>query len=222
MHKLFAVAAFLVLSSQLVSAQDISHYRAYALESSVDAVLAASGARAADIRVRHERPALIQELEWRAPYTPAGTALADPVRLILFSFCDNALYQVVVDYESSRTDGLSNGDIIASLTAAYGAPVAGPARSRPLDAASDTVVLAQWDRPSASVTLLRRVYSAEFQLMVTSKALSTKARGAIREASRLDIADAPRREREQRKKEAAEVTAAQDKIRASNKAAFRP
>jgi hypothetical protein len=221
-NRLFAVAVALFLSAQLVSAQDALRYRVYALDSSVDSVLAASGSRAADIRVLHERPALIQDLEWRAPYSRAGTELADPVRLILFSFCDNALYQVRVSYDPSRTDGLSNGDIIDSLTAAYGAPVAAAMRNRPLDAAPDTVVLAQWDRPGASVTLLREVFSAEFQLIVTAKASSTRARGAIREAIRLDAADAPRREREQRKQEAAEAIAARDKLRASNKAAFRP
>ena len=78
--RLFLVAVVLVLSSQLVSAQDLSRYRVYALDSSLDAVLAASGARAADTRVLHERPAMIQELEWRAPYVRSGNELVDPVR----------------------------------------------------------------------------------------------------------------------------------------------
>jgi hypothetical protein len=223
-NRLFAVAVVLVLvfSSQPVSAQDVLRYRAYALGSSVDSVVAASAARAADIRVLHERPSLIQELEWRAPYTHSGTELADPVRTIVFSFCDNALYQVVVNYDLSRTDGLSNDDLIASLTSAYGAPVPGSARNRPLDAPADTVVLAQWDRAGASLTLLRGVYSAEFQLILTAKALSTRARSAIRAAARLDTADAPRRQREQRKQEEAAAAAARDKIRTTNKAAFRP
>jgi hypothetical protein len=221
-NRLFAVAIVLVLSPQLVSAQDLSRYRAYALDSSVDSVVAVSAARAADIRVLHERPALIQELEWRAPYAHSATEFADPVRMIVFSFCDNALYQVVVHYDPSRTDGLSNGDIIDSLTAAYGAPVPGSVRNRPLDAPPDTVVLAQWDGAGTSLTLLRRVSAAEFQLIVTAKALSTRARGAIREATRLDIADGPRREREQRKQDAADAAAARDKIRTTNKAAFRP
>jgi hypothetical protein len=220
--RLFLVAVVLVLSSQLVSAQDLSRYRTYALGSSLDAVLLASAARATDTRVVHERPALIQELEWRAPYVPSGIELADPVRTIVFSFCDNALYQVLVSYDSSRTDGLTNGDIIDSITAAYGAPRPGSARNRPLDAAPDTVVLAQWDSAGSSLTLLRGVYSPEFQLLLTSKALSTRARGAIREAARLAIAEAPRRELEQRKKEAADASAARDKIRATNRAAFRP
>ena len=221
-NRLFALAVVLVLSSQLVVAQDASRYRAYALDSSVEAVLVESGARAADMKLLHERPAIIQELEWRAPYVHSGNEPLDPVRAIVFSFCDNALYQVLVSYDTARTDGLNNSDIIGALTATYGAPVPGSAKNRPLDAAADTVMLAQWDRASSSLTLLRGVYSSEFQLLLTSKALSTRARGAIREAARLDTAEAPRREREQRKKDVADATAARDKIRAANKAAFRP
>jgi hypothetical protein len=132
------------------------------------------------------------------------------------------LYQLLVSYDSSRTDGLSNGDIIESLTATYGAPLIGSARNRPLDAPADAVVLAQWDRDGSSMTLLRGVYSSEFQLMLTSKLLGTRARGAIREAARLAIVDAPRRERDLRKKEAVDAAAAREKLRAANKAAFRP
>ena len=220
--RLFLIAVVVILSSQLVSAQDLSRYRVYALDSSVDTVVAASGARAADTRVLHERPALIQELEWRPPYAHSGNELVDPVRGIIFSFCDDALYQVLVSYDRDRTDGLSNGDIIASLTTTYGTPVPRSAHNRPLDAPPDTVLLAQWDRARSSLTLLRGVYSAEFQLILTAKALSTRARSATREAGRLDAIEAPRRELEQRKREAADATAARDKIRASNKAAFRP
>jgi hypothetical protein len=223
MHiRLFAVGVGLVLSSQLVVAQDALRYRAYALDSSVEAVLMESGVRAADVKVLHERPALIEELEWRAPYARSGDEHRDPVRSVVFSFCDRALYQVLVTYDSARTDGLNNSDVISALTPTYGAPVASSAKNRPLDAAADTVVLAQWDRVDASVTLLRGVYSSEYQLLLTSKTLGTRARGAIREAERLDIADAPRREREQRSKDAAAAATALEKIRAANKAAFRP
>lgn len=220
--RVVSLAVGLVLSSQLVAAQDLSRYRAYALDSSLESVLTASAAATADVKVVYERPSMIQALEWRAPYTRSGDALVDPVRGILFSFCDNALYQVLVSYDRDRTDGLSNSEIIDSLTAVYGTPLRGSARNRPLDAAPDTVVLAQWDSAGFSLTLLRGVYSPEFQLMLTSKALSTRARGAIREAARLDVADAPRRELEQRKKEAADANVAREKIRAKNKAAFRP
>lgn len=220
--RVFLVAALVVLSSQFASAQDLSRYRVYALDSSLESVVTASGARAADTRTLHERPARIQELEWRAPYTRSGSELADPVRGLIFSFCDDALYQVLVSYDPDRTAGLTNADIVGSLTAVYGTPLAGSARNRPLAAPPDTVVLAQWDSAASSLTLLRGVYAADFQLILTSKASSTRARGAIREAQRLETADAPRRELEQRKKETADATAALAKLHANNKAAFRP
>lgn len=220
-NRLFAVAVAIVICFSPAAAQDLARYRAYALDSNVAAVLASSEARADDVKVLHEKPALIQELEWRARYA-APTEAADPVRAIVFSFCDDALYQVRVTYDVDRTDGLSNADIIASLAAVYGASVPAASRNRPLDAAAETVVLAQWDRAGSSLTLLRGVYSSEFQLLLIGKASSTRARGAIREAARMEIADAPRRERQQRTQEAADAAAARDKIRLANKAAFRP
>ena len=48
------------------------------------------------------------------------------------------------------------------------------------------------------------------------------ARTAVREAVRLDALEAPRREAAQRKQEAGEASAARDKTRIANKAAFRP
>jgi hypothetical protein len=220
----FLVAVVLVLTPQIVSAQALTGYRAYVLESSLESVLALSGARATDTRTLHDRPSKIQELEWRAPYTRAvtGTELADPVKGLMFSFCDDALYQVVVTYDPDRTDGLTNADIVNSLTTVYGTPLLASSRNRPLAATPDTVVLAQWDSATSSLTLLRNVYSPEYQLILTSKALSTRARGAIREAARLDTADAPRKELEQRKKAEADAIAARDKMRANNRAAFRP
>ena len=220
--RIFWVAGVFVLSCQLVSAQDLSRYRDYALDSSLESVVAASGVRPTDTKVLHERPAKIQEVEWRAPYVRSGTELADPVRGLIFSFVDDALYQVLVSYDPDRTDGLTDSDIIASLTASYGTPVPKSARNRPPAASVDRVVLAQWDNADSFLTLTRGAYSTDFQLVLMSKALGTRARDAIREAARLDTAEAPRRELAQRKKEADAAAAARDKIRTTNKAAFRP
>ena len=216
------IAVVVVFTSQLGSAQDQSSYRGYVLESNLESVVAASGARAPDVKTLHERPAKIQEFEWRAPYASSGSALADPVRGAVFTFCDDALYQVVVNYDRDRTKGLTNGEIVESLTALYGEPVLRSARIRPSAGIAEAVVLAQWDSPASSLTLLRDAYSTEFQLVLVSKALSTRARTAIREAGRLDAIEAPRRELEERKKEVADAADARDKIRTTNKAAFRP
>ena len=61
-----------VVSPQLGSAQELSRYRAYILESSLESVISVSGARAADVKTLHERPAKIQELEWRARTSGPG------------------------------------------------------------------------------------------------------------------------------------------------------
>jgi hypothetical protein len=211
-----------VLGAQPASAQDVSRYRAYVLESSLESVMAESGGHAADVKTVHERPATIQELDWRAPYASAERESADPVSDIAFAFYNEALYQIVVSYDRHRTDGLTSGDIIASLTATYGTPLARWARRLPATALRESVVLAQWEDNASSVTLLRDTYSPDFRLILISKVLHTRARGAIQQAIRLDASEAPRREREQRNKDAADASAAREKTRATNKAAFRP
>jgi hypothetical protein len=223
--RVVGAVAVLLSSGQATFAQDVSRYRGYVLESTLASVIVASGARATEAKTLHERPAKIQELEWRAPYAGVGNELADPVRDIGFTFVDDALYQIVIGYDRNRTVGLTNHDIITTLTSTYGAPVgrsATTAAVRPAAAYPDTIVLAQWDTAAASLTLVRGAYTAEFQLILVSKALSTRARNAIREAHRLDAVEAPRRESDQRKKDAAEASATREKARATNKAAFRP
>jgi len=220
----FLVAVSL-LSGPTVFAQDLSRYRDFVLESSVDAVAAASGVRATEAQTLHERPAKIQELQWRAPYAnPAGPA-ADPVRDVAFAFFNDALYQVVVTYNRDRTEGLTNDDIIQSLSASYGVPVLKSAIARtglPAGALLENIVLAQWNTAVSSLTLLRDTYSPEFQLILSSKPLTARAQSAIREAIRLDALDAPRLEAEQHKKDVADTDAARDKTRSTNKGAFRP
>jgi len=206
-------------------AQDLSRYRAYELAGSLDAVVSASGARSADAKTLHTRPATIQELEWRAPYVGSRTMLADPVREIVFRFYNDALYQVVVNYDRDRTDGLTNADIIDSISATYGVPTPlSPAirASAPPEAFPDSIVLARWQNAESTLTLVRGTYAAEFQLILTSRQLGTQARSAIREAMRLDAIEAPRREADQRRKDASDATAVRDQKRTANKAAFRP
>ena len=224
-RRFFIAVAALILSAHVASAQDVSRYRGYILESSLESVAAISGARAIDAKTLHERPATIQELEWRAPYVSSGTDLADPVGAMTFTFINDALYQVVVSYDRERTEGLTNSDIIDALTVTYGAPVVRSPKmqaARPAAAHPDTIVLAQWDTALASLTLVGGTYAPEFQLILISKPLSMRARNASRQALKMDAAEAPQRESDQRKKEAAAAGAAREKIRATNKAAFRP
>ena len=222
---LVIAAALILISGNLASAQDMSRYRAYALESSLASVIAASGARPGDAKTPHMRPARIDELEWRAPYVFSGDQNPDPVRSIAFSFYNDALYQVIVNYDRDRTAGLTNTDLIESISATYGVSLLATAKTRtsaPAEAADDSLVLARWDTADSQLTLLRGTYMPDYQLILISKSLSTRARTAIRDAVKLDANEAPGREAEQRKRAAGAAAAALDKTRVTNKAAFRP
>lgn len=223
-HPLVIAVSFIV-SGQMASAPDLSRYRTYALGSSVEAVVVASGARPADVKTLHERPATIQLLEWRAPYVSSSVPLADPVRDIAFTFHDDALYRIVVTYDRDRTEGLTASDIVDALSATYGAPAPQQAGGRPdpsAEAFPDSVVLARWDTDASRLTLVRGMFTPGFQLVLMSKALSVRAQGAIREAIRLDVIDAPRLASEQRKQEADDARTDRDKTRLTNQTAFRP
>lgn len=221
------------LGSQSMLGQDLSLYRAYALESSLDSVVKASGARETDVKTLHDRPARIQELEWRAPYGSTGSELADPVRAVVFEFYNDQLYRLVVTYDRARTEGLTNDDVIASISAIYGVPVLPRARTThgpaATSASADTTVVARWENDASSLTLVRGVDSPELQLVLVSKSLSTRASSAIKEAITLNAREAPQREMDQLqnemdqlKKAIVHALAVQDKARIANKAAFRP
>ena len=223
-----SAVAFLVfvLSGQLLVAESPFRYREYTLESSVASVLKISGQRESETKTLHQRPASIQELEWRAPYARAGAGPADPVRDVVFSFYDDQLYQVVVTYSRDRMDGLTNDDLIQTLSAAYGTPLLQnsrpPLSANPADVAEDITVLAQWEDPVSLLTLTRNTYSPQFQLVLSSKTLTPRARAAIKEALRLNTQEAPQRELDQRNKAIADTLEASEKARVVNKAAFRP
>ena len=221
--RIVVLATGVFLSVQLASAQDLSRYRGYVLDSSLESVLASSGVRADRALTIHRRPATIQELEWRAPYRSAG-AETDSVREIAFSFYNGALYQLVASYDHEKTAGLTNTDLIESLSVTYGTPTTrtpGSRAGRPL-ALADTVVIAEWEDSTSSVQLLKDSYSTLFQLRLVSKPLMTLAQSAIREATRLDAIEEPRAAAALLKKEAAEDKAALDKTRSQNKATFKP
>lgn len=219
-----AIAVILVLGRD-AAAQDLSRYRDYVLQSSVDSVAAAGGARPVDTATLHQRSAAIQELRWRAPYVYDAAKPADPVREIGFTFFQDALYQIVVHYDRDRTEGLTNSDILDALSKTYGTPILAAEQSpatQPPEASADTVTLARWENADSLVTLVRGSYTPEFRLIVVSKPLSVRATSAIREAARLHALEAPQREAAQRKTDADDARTALDKKRNSNKATFRP
>ena len=230
--RLAAIATLmLVMDGQSVAAQAPFQYREYALESGLAAVVAVSPLRMTSPRTLHERPASIQEVVWRAPYLGLQGLRGeqpDPVHEMLFTFYNDELYQIVVTYDQGRMAGLTDADVVATLSETYGASLLRDTRTprtvADADVRRDMAIVAQWDDDRALLTLVRSssAYSPQFQLVLISKRLNPPARAAIVEARRLDALDAPRRERERQAQAVAAAAAADQKARGVNKGAFRP
>jgi hypothetical protein len=112
----------LVLSTQSLQAQDRSRYRDFQLGSDLQSVSALANVAATDAKTIHQRPAVMQELEWRRPYVVSGSTgpQTDPVERIVFSFYNDQLFRLVIAYDRQRTDGMTSGDMIEALSQTYG------------------------------------------------------------------------------------------------------
>ena len=218
------VASAIVVSVGRIAAEEPLRYRGHALGSNLASILAVSGARPADVKLLHTRPAKMQELEWRVPYAIQTANAADPVRSVLFNLYDDQLYRVTVTYDRERTEGLTNKDLTEALSAVYGVPVAQKAGAKAApEAPLESIIVAQWDAGSSEVTLYRvGVYSPQVLLVLSSKPLENLARVATKEALRLDAKEAPQRALDQRKKDEADAQTANDQNRLANKTGFKP
>jgi hypothetical protein len=123
----------------------------------------------------------VRELRWRADYVRRGTEAADPVERLMFSFHDNQLFRIVIDYAQSRTDCMSAADVVAAVARVYGSPtkrVDPPVRvgllpMRPID-----TVVAQWNDDDLHLALLQLDGRPAFRLIVASPLLQARARTA--------------------------------------------
>jgi hypothetical protein len=212
-----------------LDSQTLSQYRNFALGSDVASISALTGIAPAEARTIHRRPALLQDLEWRpsrwiAESTAAST---DPVEQILFSFYNDQLFRIVVDYGHERTEGMTSADMIEAISAVYGTPLPRTSRARArvasrLEAESGPAVARWGDSEHAIVLYQSTSYGAPFRLVVADARLDDLARKADTQALRLDDQEAPGREIARQKKEGEDGRAAAAKSRVANKGAFRP
>jgi hypothetical protein len=228
-HARLAICALgLVLATQSLQGQGRSRYREYQLGGDLPSISALTGVAVSEARTIHVRPASMQELEWQRPYTFSGTTAAqtDPVKKILFSFYNDQLSRMVVDYDNDRTAGLNDADVIDALSTEYGPRLTPAARGVRVIASrveqESGTPIARWGDADYSVVLYRSAYLSGFRIIVTSPRLEALARTADAEAIRLDEREAPIRETARQKKETEDARASEDKARAANKAAFRP
>jgi hypothetical protein len=218
-----------VLFNGFVHAQDFSRYRFFQLGRSLSSVAETANMGPYDARVIHQRPALIQELDWRPQYQSPSTRIAmDPVLQVALTFYNDQLFRITITYDQSRTDGMTNADVIEAVSATYGhaiippTPHATPRSSQ--NAHNDATTIAEWANGDRTLTLSRSLFPVVFRLVMMSTALNDLAEAAIAETiiSPDEADEALQREADRRKKEIADAIADQGRARVRNKAAFHP
>jgi hypothetical protein len=127
-------------------------------------------------------PGPVVELRWRAQYVRrGGTPSSDPVTLLVFSFYEDQLFRVVIDYSADRTEGMTEADMVAAVSRVYGPPAkrtdppnaVGLHPERPADS-----VVAQWIDGELQVALLAVRGQTAFRMIVASVPLGALALGA--------------------------------------------
>jgi len=225
--RLAATVVAFVFATVGLEAQDLSHYRDFRLGSTVASVQKISGVTADDVKSIQQRPARIQELRWRPSerYDDRMTP-TEPVREVIFTFYNDQLFKMVIDYDRQRTEGLTDTDLIDVIAARYGVPIlqssslptSGPARLAP----AEGDVVARWSAVDTSLTLVRGIYPISLRLTLALTSTEALAQTSTVEAARLDRTEAPQREVERVNKVAEDRRTAAEKARLVNKPLFKP
>jgi hypothetical protein len=223
----FVISTILaMISMPLIYAQDLSSYRGFQLGMSLAAAVKQADVNPSEVKAIYQRPAVIQELEWRPANSYNSPAQGDPVKAVLFSFYNGELYRIVVNYDQDRIEGLTDEDLIEGISAKYGTPTTPVAKiisSSPSQVFSDSEkVIARWEDSQYSFNLFRFPYGSAPGMLIFSKRLDALAQAAIVQAIRLNEQEAPQREIDRQKQQNDEKLAAGQKARPGNKANFRP
>ena len=221
----------IALTAHAVAAQDLSRYRTFELGSNVASVVAATGVTDRWVKTLHARPSLLQEVEWwPSPWIGTGESTAashSAVDQMRFSFYNDRLFRIVINYGHQRTDGLTDADMIGAISTMYGPPLASPppASSRvPAQLGNESpAMVARWEDADSAIQLYRAMsYGNAWRLVVTQPSVETLAKQAEAQAERLDAEEAPQREVDRQLLERERDRAATQKARDVNKPGFQP
>lgn len=218
-------ALVLVVPVLTLDAQDPLRYREFQLGSRLASVATLTGMLSSDAKVVHRRPAMLQDLEWRPRYFSRGSSTpADPVDRMVFSFYNDQLYKVLVDYDPRRTEGMTQADIIAAISTTYGPAGKPPTRTTPpaVQYGDPDLLLATWGNAESTLRLYQTSYPGKYRLVIESTQLKNLAQVASAEAVRLDAREVPQRELERRQKQTETEHTAQEEAKRVNLPGFRP
>jgi hypothetical protein len=211
----------LLFIAPLLRAQGLSQYRDFTLGMSLTKLLEHTDQKMNDVKTIHVRPALIQELSWWPPNAPGASLRSDSVERVLFSFYNGELYKISVTYDRLSTKGLTEEDMVKSISAKYGpATIVAPELDREANDRYDSKEkpVASWEDAQYSVSLVRSSFNDVLGFVALSKLANAEAEAAITEAVKLDQQEGPQREAERLKKQVDDLQVAREK----NQKSFRP
>ena len=221
LHSSILCLVALLLLTPLLRAQDLSKYRHFTVGMSLTKLLERTDEKMSDVKMIHNRPALIQELTWWPPNVPGTSLRPDSVEQILFSFCNGELYKISVTYDRLSTEGLTEADMVKSISAKYGpativAPEIDSATSDRYNSKNKPVAF--WEDAQYSFSLVRSSFGDALGLVAFSKRVNAQAELAIVEALKLDEQEGPKRDAERQKKQMDDL----EMVRQKNQKSFRP
>lgn len=174
----------------LLGAQGRADYRMYRMGNDVMTIASQIGLPSPGTTApRVVGPVL--ELTWRPQHVRrGGSPSSDPVSLLVFSFYNDQLFRIVVDYASDQTEGMTEGDMVVVMSNVYGPPEkradppvpVGLHPQRPEDS-----VVAQWIIGDVQVALLAVRGRTAFRMIVWSVPLEMLARAAGAEEKPADL-----------------------------------
>jgi hypothetical protein len=221
-----ATLLFLSFGASICDAQDLSTYRGFRLGADTQEIGQHLGSQTTDLRVIHQRPVVIEDLDWTVRQSSGAPLAAESLSGIKFSFYDHQLFRMVVTYDSRTTEGLTDDDVIEAISVQYGkaAALKGVVDVAPLDALfpDNRNAVAVWQSPEYSYTLVKAAYSRTYGLIIVSKARAELAKTAAEQSVRLDKIEAPDKAFELQRKQDADRIDADAKARLANKPNFRP
>ena len=217
----FLVAA---LGSPMLCAGDLASYRGMQFGMTFSAAVKQTAANPNETRTVHQRPSLIQEIDWHPRWSVmADPAKPDSVRDGLLCFFNEQLFRIVITYDRDSVEGMTAEDMIEAISATYGAATRPKAQIAYHSNYGEVAqLIARWEDAEYSYNLIRTGDQSSFALVLYSKPLDALAQAAIAEAVRLEAQDAPQREINQQRKRDDEERLALEKARALNKPNFRP
>ena len=211
----------LLLMGPLLHAQDLSKYRQFTLGMNVTNVLGLTEQRSTAVKMLHSRPALIQELTWWPPNVSGVSLRSESVEQIQFSFYNGELYKITVTYDRPSTEGLTERDMVKSISAKYGpATIVAPDVDSAMNGLYDSTQksVASWEDGQYFFNLVRSSFNDVLGLVALSKKANAQAELAIAEAVKLDQQEGPKREADRQKKQTDDLEVARQK----NQKSFRP